>query len=98
MNGAYRKCKVDFEKVIQIKSGEFYQNTINFSEKLAYMPHTFFVGDHAQMLKHLTERVILKEKGSQGDNFLTDRDTVTVVNATNLEPLLAKAEGKVACF
>lgn len=31
-----------------------------YSEKLAYMPHTFFIGDHAQMLKHLTERVILK--------------------------------------
>lgn len=31
-----------------------------YSEKLAYMPHTFFIGDHAQMLKHLTERVIVK--------------------------------------
>lgn len=31
-----------------------------YSEKLAYMFHTFFIGDHAQMLKHLTERVIVK--------------------------------------
>lgn len=31
-----------------------------YTEKLAHMPHTFFIGDHAQMLKHLTERVILK--------------------------------------
>lgn len=62
-----------------------------YSEKFAYMPHTFFIGDHAQMLKHLTERVILKEKR----NGNCERDTVTVVNATNLEPLLAKADVKV---
>lgn len=65
-----------------------------YSEKLAYMPHTFFIGDHAQMLKHLTERVILKEK----KDGVADRDTVTVVNATNLEPLLSKAEVKVRFF
>ncbi|KAI1713615.1 glycosyl transferase family 41 domain-containing protein [Ditylenchus destructor] len=61
-----------------------------YSEKLAYMPHTFFVGDHAQMLKHLTERVILKDKSTprfHGDH----KDTVTVVNATNLQPLLDKS-------
>uniref|UniRef100_A0A914X6Z0 protein O-GlcNAc transferase n=1 Tax=Plectus sambesii TaxID=2011161 RepID=A0A914X6Z0_9BILA len=59
-----------------------------YSEKIAYMPHTFFIGDHAQMLKHLTERVILKEKNSD----YSDKDTITVVNAANLEPLLSKAE------
>lgn len=67
-----------------------------YSEKLAYMPHTFFIGDHMQMLKHLTERIILKEK--RGENEPTRRDTVTVVNATNLEPLLAKVETKVCVF
>lgn len=60
-----------------------------YSEKLAYMPHTFFIGDHQQMLKHLTERVILKEKN---DSIPISKDTVTVVNSVNLEPLLAKAE------
>lgn len=64
-----------------------------YSEKLAYMPHTFFIGDHAQMLKHLTERVILKEKS---DGSTVEKETVTVVNATNLEPLLSKAEVKVS--
>lgn len=59
-----------------------------YSEKLAFMPHTFFIGDHAQMLKHLTERVIVKDKGGEGEN----RDTSTVVNATNLGPLLEKAD------
>ncbi|KAK0418691.1 hypothetical protein QR680_013716 [Steinernema hermaphroditum] len=62
-----------------------------YTEKLAYMPHTFFIGDHAQMLKHLTERVILKEKG---EDVSEKKDTVTVVNATNLEPLLSKADVK----
>ncbi|KJH46149.1 tetratricopeptide repeat protein [Dictyocaulus viviparus] len=60
-----------------------------YSEKLAYMPHTFFIGDHAQMLKHLTERVILKDKCAPAE-----KDNVTVVNATNLEPLLSKADVK----
>ncbi len=45
------------------------------------------------MLKHLTERVILKEKSDLGKAI--DRDTITVVNAANLEPLLSKAEVKV---
>ncbi|EYC21018.1 hypothetical protein Y032_0020g185 [Ancylostoma ceylanicum] len=60
-----------------------------YSEKLAYMPHTFFIGDHAQMLKHLTERVILKDKCAPAE-----KDNVAVVNATNLEPLLSKADVK----
>ncbi|KAI6172414.1 Protein O-GlcNAc transferase [Aphelenchoides besseyi] len=63
-----------------------------YTEKFAYMPHTFFIGDHAQMLKHLTERVILKDRSSNSEN--SNRDTVTVVNATNLQPLLDKAEVK----
>lgn len=63
-----------------------------YSEKLAYLPHTFFIGDHAHMLKHLTERVILKEKN---EGSAMEKDTVTVVNAADLGPLLAKAEVKV---
>lgn len=62
-----------------------------YSEKLAYMPHTFFIGDHSQMLKHLTERAILKEK----KDGVVERDTVTVVNAANLEPFLSKSDVKV---
>jgi len=33
-----------------------------YSEKLAYMPHTFFIGDHKQMFPHLKARVILADK------------------------------------
>ncbi|VDN45416.1 unnamed protein product, partial [Dibothriocephalus latus] len=31
-----------------------------YSEKLAYMPKTFFIGDHAQMFPHLRNRVIIE--------------------------------------
>lgn len=43
------------------------------------------------MLKHLTERAILKEKSGA----IPSSDTVTVVNATNLEPLLANSKANV---
>ena len=33
-----------------------------YSEKLAYMPNTYFIGDHRQMFPHLKERVILTDK------------------------------------
>ena len=31
-----------------------------FSEKLAYMPDTFFVGDHQQMFPHMLNRILLR--------------------------------------
>jgi len=34
----------------------------HYSEKLAYMPHTYFIGDHRQMFPHLRERVLLQDK------------------------------------
>lgn len=30
-----------------------------YSEKLAYMPHTYFIGDHKQMFPHLKERLVV---------------------------------------
>lgn len=33
-----------------------------YSEKLAYMPYTYFIGDHKQMFPHLKERLIVAEK------------------------------------
>lgn len=64
-----------------------------FSEKLAYMPKTFFVGDHKQMFPHLKERVIITdvasplEKGKVADN-------VALVNGTDLSPILERTEIK----
>ncbi|XP_034947205.1 UDP-N-acetylglucosamine--peptide N-acetylglucosaminyltransferase 110 kDa subunit isoform X2 [Chelonus insularis] len=56
-----------------------------YSEKLAYMPHTYFIGDHKQMFPHLKERLILSDKlnvkGKVADN-------VAVINATDLSPMI----------
>lgn len=82
-----------------------------YSEKLAYMPETFFLGDHKQMFPHLIERVILSECGSirkettvstDGSNQRVDRivvppDNVNIVNATDLSPIIEKAEIKRIC-
>lgn len=82
-----------------------------YSEKLAYMPETFFLGDHKQMFPHLIERVILSECGSirkettvstDGSNKRVDRivappDNVSIVNATDLSPIIEKAEIKRIC-
>ena len=32
-----------------------------FSENLAYMPHTFFIGDHQRMFPHLQERIVMAD-------------------------------------
>ena len=32
----------------------------DYSEKLAYMPDTFFVGDHQQMFPHMLNRILLR--------------------------------------
>lgn len=82
-----------------------------YSEKLAYMPETFFLGDHKQMFPHLIERVILSECGSirkettmstDGLNQRIDRlvappDNVSIVNATDLSPIIEGAEIKRIC-
>lgn len=67
-----------------------------YSEKLAYMPHTFFIGDHINMFPHLTERAILRGKDKAHDG--NHKDNVTVVNSTNLEPIMSKSEVKVCFF
>lgn len=82
-----------------------------YSEKLAYMPETFFLGDHKQMFPHMIERVILSECGSirkettvlnDGSNQKIDRivappDNVSIVNATDLTPIIERAEIKRIC-
>jgi len=75
-----------------------------YTEKLAYMPDTFFVGDHKQMFPHLIERVIISDSSTCKKLFDTDfnnlnlnetiPDNVSIVNATDLSPILEKAEVK----
>ncbi len=51
-----------------------------YSEKLAYMPNTFFVGDHRYMFPHLKDKAIIST-GAIGDNR-------AVINGLDLKPLL----------
>lgn len=59
-----------------------------YSEKLAYMPNTYFIGDHKQMFPHLNERLIVSEKGVNSGVA----DNVAVINATDLSPLVESTE------
>ncbi|XP_060873449.1 UDP-N-acetylglucosamine--peptide N-acetylglucosaminyltransferase 110 kDa subunit isoform X2 [Metopolophium dirhodum] len=56
-----------------------------YSEKLAYMPHTYFVGDHRQMFPHLSERIILCDKVTCRKDMA---DNVAVINAADLSPII----------
>jgi len=56
-----------------------------YSEKLAYMPHTYFVGDHRQMFPHLSERIILCDKVTGRKDMA---DNVAVINAADLSPII----------
>lgn len=63
-----------------------------YSEKLAFMPNTFFIGDHKQMFPHLKERLILSDKSSNSANGIADN--IAVINATDLSPLEQRHEVK----
>lgn len=65
-----------------------------YSEKLAYMPHTFFVGDHKQMFPHLQERLILSDKVRSHNNLGSVADNVAIINAADLSPLVENTEVK----
>lgn len=60
-----------------------------YSEKLAFMPSTYFIGDHRQMFPHLQERLIVSDRIGPGM-----ADNVAVINATDLSPLVERNEVK----
>lgn len=66
-----------------------------YSEKLAYMPNTFFIGDHKQMFPHLGERIVVADKDA---DLLKDgcniKDNVAVINAVDNSSILEKAKIK----
>lgn len=66
-----------------------------YSEKLAYMADTFFVGDHRQMFPHLQERVILDVSEKQLTVKKGLVDNVAVLNATDLSPVIENADVKM---
>ncbi|KAK7922900.1 hypothetical protein WMY93_009802 [Mugilogobius chulae] len=54
-----------------------------YSEKMAYMPHTFFIGDHANMFPHLKKKAVIDFK-SNGHIF----DNRIVLNGIDLKAFL----------
>ena len=70
-----------------------------YSEKLAYMPHTFFIGDHANMFRHMTEKAIIVDfQQTNNNNIITTVDNRSIVNGTNLKPILERSDVKVNHF
>merc|ERR1711988_857579 len=65
-----------------------------YSEKIAYMPNTFFIGDHKQMFPHLKERIVIKDKKFDGDGMSRVADNVAVINAVDKTAILEKADVK----
>ena len=63
-----------------------------YSEKLAFMPHTFFIGDHMQMFPHLKERIIMQGKDAAGTETGIIADNVAVINAVDKTLILEKAD------
>ncbi|XP_039968249.1 UDP-N-acetylglucosamine--peptide N-acetylglucosaminyltransferase 110 kDa subunit-like [Bactrocera tryoni] len=60
-----------------------------YSEKLAYMPNTYFIGDHKQMFPHLKERIIVCDKQQT-----CVVDNIAVINAADLSPLVESTDVK----
>jgi protein O-GlcNAc transferase len=66
-----------------------------YSEKLAYMPKTFFIGDHQQMFPHLLHKAILVGKDNIAKSGDGTRDNIMVVSGVDLKALLSKGVVKV---
>lgn len=69
-----------------------------YSEKLAYMPNTFFIGDHANMFRHMTEKAVIVESQPANNSIITTVDNRSIVNGTNLKPILERSDVKVNDF
>eukprot|EP00092_Neocalanus_flemingeri_P014597 GFUD01015747.1.p1 GENE.GFUD01015747.1~~GFUD01015747.1.p1 ORF type:complete len:632 (-),score=153.58 GFUD01015747.1:368-2263(-) len=55
-----------------------------YSEQLAFLPNTFFIGDHMRMFPHLKERIIMADSSNPGEQV---KDNVAVINAVDIDPL-----------
>ena len=62
-----------------------------YSEKLACMRDTYFIGDHQQMFPHLLEKIVILEK--EGEDF---HDTNVVLFGVDLSTIRSKLEIKVS--
>lgn len=62
-----------------------------YSENLAYMPNTFFIGDHMQMFPHLKEKLLVEVDGKVSDNNI-------MLNGVNLEALKQSGQLKTITY
>ena len=53
-----------------------------YSEKLTYMQHIFFIGDHAQMVLHLKERIMMANTAGGAV-----KENIAIINAVDIDPL-----------
>ena len=53
-----------------------------YSEKLTYMQHIFFIGDHAQMVLHLKERIVMANTAEGAV-----KENIAIINAVDIDPL-----------
>ncbi|KOB75058.1 Uncharacterized protein OBRU01_08098 [Operophtera brumata] len=63
--------------------------TLDFSEKFAHMPYTYFVGDHSQMFPHLKHKYLVQVDRDDNDNI--HNENAAVINASsniNMEEIL----------
>ncbi|XP_038055705.1 UDP-N-acetylglucosamine--peptide N-acetylglucosaminyltransferase 110 kDa subunit-like [Patiria miniata] len=61
----------------------------HYSEKLGYMPHTFFIGDHWNMFPHLLDKIIVESKDG------LKRDNVGIINTTDVKGFMEKVNSVV---
>ena len=57
-----------------------------YSEKLAYMRNTFFIGDHMHMFPHMMQRAIVETKNAKGE------DLRLILNAIDMDALLKQVK------
>ena len=64
-----------------------------YSEKLACMPDTFFIGDHMNMFPHMREKIIVKEQDSQKFS-----DNNIILNGIDLDVFIEMTETMVSVY
>nr|CAB3264558.1 UDP-N-acetylglucosamine--peptide N-acetylglucosaminyltransferase 110 kDa subunit [Phallusia mammillata] len=62
-----------------------YELRSQYSEKLAYMPNTFFIGDHAQMFPHMREKALINVTNPGDDSV---GDDLCIINSCEMQDTL----------
>jgi len=62
-----------------------------YTEKFAYMPQTYFIGDHRQMFPHMCDRIILINRMHGKENM---SENVVILNGIDLSPIIENSNIK----